>query len=209
MTPNTIATEDQLSEAVILRVMSEVPTPHFIQHKLGRTGNGYLRSRMRSWYQMVQQQVVVVLTDVDRANCVVDFRAQWLATAPPENLVFGIAAREVESRVLADHDAMRCLIGPRGVLPPAPDSLADPKQALLGLAKSASKNVGDGLFKVVDGNLTQGLGYNARLTAWIQSEWCPTRAQERSPSLERARLRLNDAVRAFVYPPDLQGLNRR
>lgn len=155
---------------------------------------------MASWYQMAQHQVMVVLTDLDRANCLVEFREQWLTAHPPENLVVRVAVREVESWVLADHVAMRALIGPRGVLPPAPDSLADPKQFLLGLVKGAPKPVRDDLLKVVDGNLAQGLGYNARLTAWVESEWCPNRAEERSPSLARARLRLNDAVRAFVLP---------
>ena len=200
MTPIAIATEDQLSEAVILRMMSEVPTPHFIQHKLGRAGNGYLRSKMNSWYQMAQHQVMVVLTDLDRSNCVFEFRQEWLVEAPPASLVFRIAVREVESWVLADHVAMRTLIGSRGVLPTAPDSLADPKQAFLGLVNGAPKSVRDDLLKVREGNLTQGLGYNARLTTWVQSEWSPNRAAERSPSLARARLRLSEAVSAFALP---------
>ena len=50
------------------------------------------------------------------------------------------------------------------------------------------------------GNLAQGLGYNARLTAWVNSEWSPQRAAERSPSLARARLRLNQVVGAFALP---------
>jgi hypothetical protein len=88
MTPIAVATEDQLSEAIALRLISEVPTPHTVTFKLGNRGNGYLRSRMGSWYQMAQQQVMVLLTDLDRANCLVEFRAQWLASAPPDNLLF-------------------------------------------------------------------------------------------------------------------------
>lgn len=200
MTPIAIATEDPLSEAVALRLISDIPTPCFIQHKLGRTGNGYLRSRMGSWYQMAQQQVMLVLTDLDRANCLVEFRDQWLDGPPPANLLFRIAVREVESWVLADHVAMRALVGTKGVLPLAPDELADPKQSLLKLAKSAPKHIREDLLKTIDGNLAQGLGYNARLTAWVNSEWSPQRAAERSPSLARARSRLNDVVGAFALP---------
>lgn len=200
MTPIAIATEDPLSEAIALRLIAEIPTPHFIQFKLGRTGNGYLRSKMSSWCQMAQHQVMLVLTDLDRANCLVEFRDQWLAAEPPQNLLFRIAVREVESWVLADHVAMRTLIGAKGVFPAAPDELADPKQSLLKLAKSAPKQVRADLLKNIGGNLAQGLGYNARLTAWINSEWSPQRAAERSPSLARARLRLNEVVGAFVSP---------
>ncbi len=200
MTPIAIATEDPLSEAMALRLIADIRTPHFIQHKLGRRGNGYLKSKMISWYQMAQHQVMLVLTDLDRANCLVEFRDQWLPTAPPQNLLLRIAVREVESWVLADHIAMRALIGAKGVLPAAPDELADPKQSLLKLAKSAPKQVRADLLKNIDGNLAQGLGYNARLTAWINSEWSPQRAAERSPSLARARLRLNEVVGAYVSP---------
>lgn len=200
MTPIAIATEDQLSEAIALRLIADIPTPHFIQHKLRKTGNGYLRSKMGSWYQMAQHQVMLVLTDLDRANCLVEFRDQWLINAPPQNLLLRIAVREVESWVLADHVAMRALIGAKGVLPAAPDELADPKQSLLKLAKSAPKPIREDLLKTIDGNLAQGLGYNARLTAWVNSEWSPQRAAERSPSLARARLRLNEVVGAFALP---------
>jgi hypothetical protein len=200
MTPIAIATEDQLSEAIALRLIADIPTPHLIHHKLGRKGNGYLKSKMDSWYQMAQQQVMVVLTDLDRANCLVEFRDQWLDAAPPQNLLLRIAVREVESWVLADHVAMRALIGPKGVLPVAPDELADPKQSLLRLAKSAPKQIREDMLKTIDGNLAQGLGYNARLSAWVQSEWSPQRAAERSPSLARARSRLNEVVGAFVLP---------
>jgi hypothetical protein len=134
MTPIAIATEDQLSEAIVLRLISEIPTPHQITFKLGNRGNGYLRSKMSSWYQMAQLQVMVILTDLDRANCLVEFRDQWLVVAPPQNLILRIAVREVESWVLADHVALRALIGAKGVLPAAPDDLADPKQSLLRLA---------------------------------------------------------------------------
>lgn len=200
MTPIAIATEDQLSEAIALRLIADIPTPHFIQHKLGRRGNGYLSSKMDSWYQMAQHQVMLVLTDLDRANCLVEFRDQWLLTVPPQNLLLRIAVREVESWVLADHIAMRALIGAKGVLPAAPDELVDPKQSLLKLAKSAPKQVREDLLKTIDGNLAQGLGYNARLTEWVNSEWSPQRAAERSPSLARARLRLNEVVGAFALP---------
>jgi len=198
MTPIAIATEDQLSEAMALRLISEIPTPHHVTFTLGQRGNGYLRSKMHNWYQMAQQQVMVVLTDLDRANCLVEFREQWLVAEPPQNLLLRIAVPEVESWVLADHVALRALLGTKGVLPTTPDDLPNPKQLLLKLAKSAPKQIRADLLKTIDGNLAQGLGYNARLSAWVNSEWSPQRAAERSPSLARARLRLHQTAGAFT-----------
>lgn len=200
MTPIAIATEDQLSEAIALRLIADISTPHFVQHKLRRQGNGYLKSKMGSWYQMAHQQVMLVLTDLDRADCLVEFRDKWLTVEPPDNLLLRIAVREVESWVLADHVAMRELIGAKGVLPVAPDELPDPKQALLRLAKGAPKQVRNDLLKTINGNLSPGLGYNARLSEWVNSVWNPQRAAARSPSLARTQVRLNEVVGAFVLP---------
>lgn len=205
MTPIALATEDQLSEAIALRLISEVTTPYQITHKLRKGGFGYLRSKMDSWRQMAEHQVMMVLTDLDRADCLVEFRDQWLNTRqPPASLMLRVAVREVESWVLADHAAMRILIGAKGVLPVAPDLLVDPKQVLLRLAKSAPKDVRQDLLKTIDGNLSPGLGYNACLTEWVNSTWSPQRAADRSPSLARTRLRLSQVVGAFTSRPAIQ-----
>lgn len=198
MTPITIATEDALSEAIALRLVAELQEPHYVAHKLRKGGFGYLRSKMDSWCRMAHQQVVLVLTDLDQAQCAGKLREQWLSARPePVRLLLRVAVREVESWVLADHVAMRVLIGSKGSLPPRPDELPDPKQALLRLAKGASRQVRDDLLRVEDGRLAQGLGYNACLVKWVSSVWNPEQAAERSPSLKRARQRLREAVRAY------------
>lgn len=198
MIPISLATEDELSQAIAVRLIAELKQPHRVIHKLGLKGNGYLRAKMDSWCQMAERQVMMVLTDLDRANCLVEFRDQWVADRSlPASLVFRIAVREVESWVLADHEAMRVLVGKKGALPTLPDDLPDPKQSLLGLSKAAPKSVRDDLIKTIDGQLRQGVGYNARLTHLINTSWCPERAAERSPSLLRARIRIKEAAFAF------------
>lgn len=197
-TPIAVATEDQLSEAIALRLIAEMPKPLHVTAKLRRGGFGYLRSKMTSWQQMGQYQVMLVLTDLDQANCVVDFRDQWLGDQPSSpGLLLRVAVRQIESWVLADHLAMRALIGTKGVLPREPDTLSNPKQTLLALAQRAPRPVRDDLVTATGGDLKQGLGYNARLTHWVNTHWCPHRAAERSPSLARASGRLSDLVRAF------------
>lgn len=52
MTPIAIATEDELSEAVALRLVAELPEPCCVTHRLRKNGFGYLRSKMDSWRQM-------------------------------------------------------------------------------------------------------------------------------------------------------------
>lgn len=188
-----LAVEDDLSKAVGLRLLAELPvpvTPNLILHK---GGSGYLKSRMNSWREISQRQIVLILTDLDRAACPLALRTDWLGKTPsPANLMLRIAVREVESWVLADHVAVRKLIGDKGTLPPLPDDLEDPKQHFLNIAKLASRRVRQDLVKESGAVCSQGIGYNACLTAWVQSVWCPERAAGRSPSLQRTRRRLNE-----------------
>ena len=196
MTPIAIATEDELSEAVALRLVAELTEPCCVTHKLRKNGFGYLRSRMDSWREMAEHQVVLVLTDLDQLACPLTLFDGWVGEARlPQQLLLRIAVREVEAWALADHEAMRTLMGPKGVLAPLPDGLPDPKLALLKLAKRAPRVVRDDLLRdLADGGLAPGLGFNARLVSWVMNDWDPQRAAERSPSLARARRRLREAT---------------
>lgn len=196
MTHIAIATEDELSEAIALRLIEELEVPCYVTQKLRKGGFGYLRSRMDSWRQMAEHQVMLVLTDLDRVVCPVALREDWAGLAPlPPGLLLRVAVREVEAWVLADHQAVRELVGAKGTIPPCPDELPDPKQALLKLAKGAPKKLRDDLLRIdSSGALAQGLGYNARLVDWVRTVWSPARAAERSPSLARARKRLRGVV---------------
>ena len=190
-----LATEDELSEAIGLRSIAESPFHEADVLPLRRNGSGYLKSKVESWRQLAGQQVVLLLTDLDQIDCPVALRNEWLGTRPvPDRLLLRIAVREIESWVLADHDAMRKLIGDRGKLPPAPDELGDPKAFLLNMVrKYAPRDVKQDLLAERGAMASQGLGYNRRLVAWVKSDWSPDRAAARSPSLLRARQALRDA----------------
>lgn len=192
-----LATEDELSESVGLRLLNEheifVQAPPMM---LRKDGFGYLRSKMDSWKQLAQRQIIMLLTDLDRTPCPVLLLENWLGAghACPDNLIFRIAEREVESWLLADHEAMARLMGNKAKLPNAPDTLPDPKQFLLEQAKKAPRVIRDDLVAATGAMARQGIGYNARLVQWVKTEWCPQRAADRSPSLARARRALNQAA---------------
>ena len=160
---------------------------------LRRDGFGYLRSRMTPWCRMAKHYAVVILTDLDRAACPSTLLDEWFGVlVRPPNLLLRVAVRELESWLLADHQAMRALIGNSGVLPVQPDRLVDSKQHLLGLARHARREVRLDLVKEIGVVARQGIGYNARLGDLVRHKWSPARAAQRSPSLARARLRLSE-----------------
>lgn len=193
MTDVALATEDELSETIGIRILSEIYPPIHASLLLRKGGSGYLRSKMDSWCQLSQHRPVFLLTDLDNKECPSLLIDNWFGQKHrPENLLLRVAVREVESWLLADHEAIRFLIGSRGRLPQNPDALENPKQSLLQLAKSAKRDIREDLVVETGTVASQGIGYNARLGLFVQSHWSPTRAAERSSSLRRAIARLEE-----------------
>jgi len=194
-----LATEDELSEAVGRRLLAEANLLMAEPLLLRKNGFGYLRSNMRKWQTLALQRPVIVFTDLDKSSCPVALLNDWYgAQARHENLLLRIAVREVESWLLADHEAMRGLIGNKGRLPQSPDTLDDPKQHLLTLAKRAPRDIRMDLVKERGSVSSQGIGYNTRLIFMVENNWCPDRAAQHSPSLGKARLRLHELRERLV-----------
>lgn len=190
-----LATEDLLSEALGKRMLAELPPVFGEPLLLRRDGSGYLFAGMPRWRQLAARQTVVVLTDLDRKPCPRELLSHWIGAAPlPAGLLLRVAVRSAEAWVLADHDACAALLGPRATLPTDPEALPEPKQHLLALARRAPRAVRDDLVREEGAALGQGLGYNARLCELVASVWSPERAAERSESLRRARVRLQEAA---------------
>lgn len=188
----TLATEDELSEEVGLRLAQEVGLT--VNQRLRRGGSGYLRSRVTNFCEMAVRVPVFMLTDLDRAPCAPALIADWMGTRTrPAGFIFRVSVREIESWLLADHRALSSLFGDRvATFPEQPDQLTDPKQALLTLAQRARRDVREDLLIRRGAIASQGLGYNARLGAVVRQTWSPSDAATRSPSLARARVRLRE-----------------
>jgi len=134
-----LATEDELSEAVGLRLLEEALHRLHVGLLFRKGGSGYLRSNVSKWCALAKLQPLLLLTDLDRSRCPSALIPDWLGEySQPKDLVLRIAVREVEAWLLADHEAMRRLLGNKGKFPVDPDALPDPKQRLLELAKHAN-----------------------------------------------------------------------
>jgi hypothetical protein len=190
-----IATEDALSEAVGLKLISTFLSGFDVGVMLRKNGNGYLKSKIASFCQMARHAPLLLITDLDNANCAPSLKASWLRNIiPPDDLIFRVAVREVEAWLLADHRTMRRLIGEQARrLPPDPESVLNPKELLLTLvARGAPRDVKRDLLVKRGSVASQGLGYNQRLCHHVNAAWNPQKAAERSDSLARLIRRLND-----------------
>lgn len=192
MTNVALATEDELSESVGRRLLAEANLhPSLL---LRRNGVGYLKSHTRKWCDIVNNGLpLVLIADLDRCPCAASQVDLWFRDTPkPQNLVFRIAVREIESWLLADHTSMAHLLGTRVRLPPEPDVLADPKQHLLNLALKAPRAVRNALTAPTGSPTKQGIEYNNVLSRFVLEEWDPKRGARVSPSLLSAIRRLRE-----------------
>ena len=190
-----LATEDEVSEAVGSRLISEWGSRLEVGLRLRRGGYGYLRSRMKNFCEMARRSPVLVITELDRTVCPAALCSEWTRRlSRPAGLLLRVAVREIEAWLLADHDAIRSFFGraAAGRLPDRTDAIEYPKEFLLDLALRAPRDVRDDLTPGRGSLSSQGLGYNPRLTQYVYQYWDPQRASQRSPSLARTRQRLRD-----------------
>ncbi len=200
-----LATEDELSEAVGIRLLAEHSEKIDVGLCLRRGGNGYLRSKLANFCQMARLNPLLMITDLDRWTCPAALCGDWLGrTARPEKLLLRVAVREIEAWLLADHEAMAALLGATIAtrLPSLPEIIENPKEFLLGLAARAPRDVRMDLCVEAGAAARQGLGYNARLSMFVREIRSPERASSRSDSLRRGRERIRQL--AMVAPRQSQ-----
>jgi len=189
-----VATEDELSEAVACRLVKEAAPRFDVNLRFRKSGNAYLRNSMDKFIEIARLVPLLLITDLDNGICAPALITNWLRNrGRPGNLLFRVASREIEAWLLADHEGMRHLLaGGATRLPDTPDTVADPKAFLLKAAKKAPRDVKEDLLPEAGAIALQGLGYNARLVAFVRNTWQPMRAAHRSDSLNRTIIRLRE-----------------
>lgn len=156
-------------------------------------GRDAIRSKCEAFLNMAKSgSHTFILTDLDAAECACALIRDWFAIPQgdpvnlPSQCIFRVAVREVESWVLADHEAWAEYIGiPAGNFSMYPDQLDNPKGHLLDVVRRKGKK------KIHREMLPKGSAhigprYNEVLCDFVDSLWAPGRAAEKSPSLDRA-----------------------
>lgn len=195
MTPIMLATEDELSEVVGQRLVSETAGHLHVCQTFRKRGFGYLKSNMQKFLEISRHTPLVLLTDLDRTECAPSLMKDWLGGRKRyPRFLFRVAVRETESWLLADREAIADFLGVSiGRLPTAPDTLLDPKADLLKLARSSkNRRLKQDLLPAPGSTSKIGLGYNAVLGEFVRTQWSCERAVRHSPSLAKARYRINE-----------------
>ena len=194
-----LATEDALSEAIGQRLVDETTGPLTISMFLRRNGFGYLKSKIRNFCELARRMPVLLITDLDNEQCPMTLIGAWSRhEVLPDQLIFRVAVRQIESWLLADREGLASFLKVSVQrLPGNPDGLTDAKRFLLQLASRAPRQIRDELVADRNAMAAQGLGYNALLSSFVRSRWNPSSAASRSDSLARARTRLTEVAMRF------------
>jgi hypothetical protein len=131
----------------------------------------------------------LILRDLDfDAACPVEMRAA-LSQEVAELLCLRVVVREVEAWLLADGDALSEFLRVRpGLMPAAPESLRDPKQTLVNLARrSSSSAIRAAMVPTRSSGAQEGPEFASYLTEFVETHWRPAvAAADIDSSLSRA-----------------------
>lgn len=185
--PVNLAVEDELSEAVVRRLVEHVDRDYTVGTTYGHRGNGYLRKNMSGWNNAARGIPFIVITDLDRYACPPELRRDWAQRGLHPNVIFQVAVREVEAWVLADRAAFsRFLAIPENRIPLVPEAEMDPKATLIAAARrSRNRSVRERLTPRQGSTARQGPDYNACLTEFVTKHWNVRTAASAAQSLAR------------------------
>lgn len=182
-----LVVEDAPSEAV-LRVMLKQVVPHVeVSAVYGMKGNGFLRKNCNAFNQASKGMPYLLLTDLDHYPCPRALIADWKCTPFNEGMLFRIAIKEIESWIMSMKEPFSDFLGvAKNKIPDKPDTVSDPKQLLLNLARrSRSNRIAKEMVPERSSTAAVGPGYNSLLTAFVYHKWIAIEAAKNSESLSR------------------------
>lgn len=184
------AVEGSVDEALLRRLLQEAG--HEPGAIYGLSGKDGLLKKLDAYNAAARISPWVVLIDLNGdADCAPPFVAQHMP-APAAHMTFRVAVREAEAWLLADRGAFARFLGvSQARLPRNPETVADPKQEVVNIARHSSKRtVREEIIPAPGAGRTTGPGYVAQMIEFIARHWEPPRAATRSDSLRRSLDRL-------------------
>jgi len=187
--PIHIAVEDPLSEAVVRKLLSTSSVNYHIGSCFGKTGFGYLKSKINGFNKAAQGNPFFVLTDLDTSfNCAPELVTNWITGVKHPNLIFRVAVKEVETWLLADKKTFSTFLKiNQNLIPQNVEAVIDPKQTVIELAKkSPNRDLREDIVPPERSTRKQGPNYNNRMIGYVNDNWNILHAIKNSQSLLRA-----------------------
>lgn len=188
-----IAIEDELSEAVLRKLIEFSGRDIVVDRAFNARGNSQLKNRIANFKSASHVLPHVVLTDLDRYPCAPELLDDWNAVNLPSRMLFRIAVREIESWLLADRAGIAEFLNVAvNKVPDNPEAEIDPKRTLINLARrSRRRRLSQELVPAQGSAAPIGPLYNSRMTEFVNTNWDIAAARGRAQSMDRALSRLS------------------
>ena len=183
--PISLVYEDELSGFVLRKILPN----RFIPVSLMKTGGiTKITSRIQGFNKACAAAPFLVLIDLDAEECAPSRVKKLFPHGMHPNMIFRIAVREVEAWLLADAETFSKFTKISEVLiPPKPDEIVDPKQALINLVRAKGlKRIREAVVPLPGSTAPIGRDYNSTLSEYVMTMWRPHIARKHSPSLNKA-----------------------
>ena len=183
--PLTIAVEGDTDVAVVRRVVAAAGREVAYEYPTG--GKGRLDRQLSGYNSAARFSPWLVIRDLNGdADCAPAYIAANLPE-PSEKMRFRICVRSIESWLLADRANLAAyLVVSAAHIPPNPETLANPKVAMVSTAaKSRSRLIREDMVPQPGISSAVGPGYVARLIEFAGMRWDPVSAAANSDSLAR------------------------
>jgi hypothetical protein len=185
--PLNLAFEDALTESLTLNILRAIPAQYATRTIYNRGGNGYLRRLINGFNHAARGTPFLIGTDLDEYECAPALIRDWLSHSKHHNLLLRVAVREAEAWVLADRDHFAKFLGINAAnVPEDVESLANPKETLIQLARSSRRtHLRDDICPPPNSTRRIGPNYNSRLGSFVTATWNPLAARLNANSLDR------------------------
>ncbi len=189
--------EDELSEALARRCVEHVfPDITFHSMRPRQGGISGVKKQFRKYVTTANSYPILVMIDLDAEECPPSARSGLLAehniAELPRQLILSIIKREAEAWLLGDSNGIAEYLGiPNRDITERPEELADPKVAIIDLARTSAR-YRDEICPDARGDAKVGPGFNFRLTEFVRHQWDVETAAERCPTLMRTLERLRN-----------------
>lgn len=179
--------EGATDEIVVRRLLAECG--HEFGTCYGKRGASYILGKLTGFATARQYgtPLLVLLDLMDSGVACARDLVPTLLPARPALCLFRGVVRELESWLLADREGVAAYLGiSLGRIPPDPESLPDPKQSFVNVARSCRKRARREAIVPAEGvSASTGPDYLGAVAELMRDHWNLARASAAAPSLAR------------------------
>lgn len=134
--PANIVIEDDLSEHVLIKILSVVGD-YYLAPGYQKNGAGYIDKNINGFNNGAKGTPFIVLRDLDNWPCAPQLISNLLTNRKNKYFIFRIVVKEIETWLLADKNNLANYLSVNSaIIPDNPETICDPKEFIVNIAEA-------------------------------------------------------------------------